>query len=67
MKIFAPSMNSVAPSAQSAARVLVLSTLALSLGACSMFGSKDTPKQLDMGPNPAKIAVHQAWTVKLGS
>ena len=67
MKIFAPSMKSVAPSAQSVARVLVLSTLALSLGACSMFGSKDTPKPLDLGPNPAKIAVHQAWTVKLGS
>ena len=66
MKIFAPSMKS-APTAQSAARVLVLSALAMSLGACSMFGSKDKPKPLDLGPNPAKIAVHQAWSVKLGN
>ena len=67
MKPFAYPMKSAAPAAKSAARVLVLTALTASLAACSMFSGKDKPKPQDLGPNPAKIAVHQAWTVKLGS
>ena len=52
---------------RTATRVLALTVLAGALSACSMFGSKDAPKPLDLGANPAKIAVHQAWTAKLGS
>lgn len=45
----------------------MLTAVAASLAACSMFGGKDKPKPLDLGPNPGKIAVHQAWSVKLGA
>lgn len=47
-------------------RWLALSALAASLGACSMFGGKDKPKPLELGPNPGLIPVHQAWSAKLG-
>lgn len=47
-------------------RWLALSALAASLGACSMFGGKDKPKPLELGPNPGLIQVHQAWSAKLG-
>ena len=67
MKTFAHQVKSAAPAAQSAARVLVLTAVAASLAACSMFGGKDKPKPLDLGPNPGKIAVHQAWSAKLGA
>lgn len=67
MKTFAHQVKFAAPAAQSAARVLVLTAVAASLAACSMFGGKDKPKPLDLGPNPGKIAVHQAWSAKLGS
>lgn len=45
----------------------MLTAVAASLAACSMFGGKDKPKPLDLGPNPGKIAVYQAWSVKLGA
>lgn len=67
MKTFAHQVKSAAPAAQSAARALMLTAVAASLAACSMFGGKDKPKPLDLGPNPGKIAVHQAWSVKLGA
>lgn len=67
MKTFAHQVKSAAPAAQSAARALMLTVVAASLAACSMFGGKDKPKPLDLGPNPGKIAVHQAWSVKLGA
>lgn len=47
-------------------RWLALSALAASLGACSMFGGKDKPKPLELGPNPGLIQVHQAWSARLG-
>lgn len=52
---------------RTATRMLTLTVLAGALSACSMFGGKEAPKPLDLGPNPGKIAVHQAWTAKLGS
>ena len=52
MKTFAHQVKFAAPAAQSAARVLVLTAVAASLAACSMFGGKDKPKHLDLGPNP---------------
>lgn len=62
MKSFAHQVKSVMPAAP---RILVLTVLATALSACSMFG-KDKPKPADLGPNPGKIAVHQAWTAKVG-
>ncbi|MEG0052836.1 MAG: outer membrane protein assembly factor BamB [Comamonas sp.] len=62
MKTFAHQVKSVLPAAP---RVLALTVLATALSACSMFG-KDKPKPADLGPNPGKIAVHQAWTAKVG-
>lgn len=62
MKTFAHQVKSVMPAVP---RVLALTVLATALSACSMFG-KDKPKPADLGPNPGKIAVHQAWTVKVG-
>ena len=67
MKTFAQPVTSTKIMTGTAARVLTLTVLAGALSACSMFSSKETPKPLDLGPNPGKIAVHQAWTAKLGS
>jgi outer membrane assembly lipoprotein YfgL len=63
LKTFAHQAKSALPAA---ARVLALPVLAAALSACSMFGGSEKPKPLDLGANPGKIAVHQAWSVKLG-
>nr|WP_245587269.1 outer membrane protein assembly factor BamB [Comamonas composti] len=50
-----------------AGRWLALGLLATSLGGCAWLGGGDKPELKDLGPNPGLLAVHQAWTVKLGA
>ncbi len=53
------------------ARWMALGLLAASLAGCSTvsswFSSDTKPKPQELGPNPGLIAVHQAWTAKLGA
>jgi hypothetical protein len=53
------------------ARWMALGLLAGALGGCSTvsswFSSDSKPKPKELGPNPGLLAVHQAWTAKLGA
>ena len=53
------------------ARWMALGLLAGALGGCSTvsswFSSDTKPKPKELGANPGLLAVHQAWTAKLGA
>src|SRR5260370_30768693 len=53
------------------ARWMALGLLAGALGGCSTvsswFSSDTKPKPQELGANPGLLAVHQAWTAKLGA
>ncbi len=46
-------------------KFLIVGLVILTLSACA--SGPDTPKPVDLGPNPALLGVRQAWSSKIGS
>lgn len=50
-----------------AQRTILAAALVTALGGCAWFGSGNTPKPADLGPNVVNLPVRQAWKLEIPS